>query len=463
MISRILNLGAIACALAFSATAQIETEAATPPTPPPVEVYGELPAIRFMEISPDGKHLAWVQAMQEGEFLAVSSLDTGELVSGFRLGNFFPTGVTFPTDNHAVVSGSQVVDMFAFRDEWNFTSAISLNLKTGKTAQMFDGMRDIAPQSGLGDILGPGEKENEVLMAAYTSARNTTRGTRGSTEARYSLYKVNLDNGRGRMIERGNRNIRGWTAGGDGAPIAYTTYNNEADFFQMYAEEDGKWVKVFEDNEADRPRFRVIGKMPDGEDFLLMTRSGATNGIGVFSMGMDGEYVGPHFYREGKEIESLLLSRDNRLVGIEYTGLKPDYHIFDERYDNIVDQIGASFPDAAVRVESWSDDWNHVVFSIDGPNNPGAFYLFNSETSELQFLSDPRPSLDTSMIAKVSVLEYEAADGLELNALVTWPLGQVDGGNLPTIIHPHGGPGAYDKIGFDWMAQYFASRGYLVV
>ena len=463
MISRILNLGAIACALAFSATAQIETETSAPAAPPPVEVYGELPAIRFMEVSPDGKHIAWVQASPEGEYFVVKSLETGATVDGFRLGNFFPTGITFPTRKHAVISGSQVVDRVIFRDEWDFTSALALNLETGKRAQLFDGMRGITPQSGLGDILGPGKDENEVMMSAFTSPRSTTRGTLGNTESRYSLYSIDLDTGRGRKVERGNRNVRAWTTAGEGKAIAYTTYNNDADVFQMYAQEDGKWVKVFEDTEAERPRFSVVGKIPDGEDFLLMTRSGATNGIGIFSMGMDGEYKGPHFYQEGREIEQLLLTRDNRLIGIEYSGLKPDYHLFDERFDNIVDQIGESFPDAAVRVESWTDDWGFVVFSIDGPNNPGAFYLFNSETSELQFLNDPRPSLDTSMIAKVSVLEYTAGDGLELDALVTWPLGQVDGSNLPTIIHPHGGPGAYDKIGFDWMAQYFASRGYLVV
>jgi dipeptidyl aminopeptidase/acylaminoacyl peptidase len=35
--------------------------------------------------------------------------------------------------------------------------------------------------------------------------------------------------------------------------------------------------------------------------------------------------------------------------------------------------------------------------------------------------------------------------------------------NLPTIVLPHGGPASYDTIGFDWLPQYFTSRGYLVV
>jgi dipeptidyl aminopeptidase/acylaminoacyl peptidase len=35
--------------------------------------------------------------------------------------------------------------------------------------------------------------------------------------------------------------------------------------------------------------------------------------------------------------------------------------------------------------------------------------------------------------------------------------------NLPIVVLPHGGPDARDKIDFDWMAQFFANRGYAVL
>jgi dipeptidyl aminopeptidase/acylaminoacyl peptidase len=35
--------------------------------------------------------------------------------------------------------------------------------------------------------------------------------------------------------------------------------------------------------------------------------------------------------------------------------------------------------------------------------------------------------------------------------------------NLPAIVMPHGGPSARDEWGFDWLAQFFASRGYAVL
>ena len=47
-------------------------------------------------------------------------------------------------------------------------------------------------------------------------------------------------------------------------------------------------------------------------------------------------------------------------------------------------------------------------------------------------------------------------------AYLTLPPGS-DGKDLPAIVMPHGGPGARDEWGFDWLSQFFADRGYAVL
>jgi dipeptidyl aminopeptidase/acylaminoacyl peptidase len=47
-------------------------------------------------------------------------------------------------------------------------------------------------------------------------------------------------------------------------------------------------------------------------------------------------------------------------------------------------------------------------------------------------------------------------------AYLTMPAGGPQKG-LPAIVLPHGGPSARDEWGFDWLAQYYASRGYAVL
>jgi dipeptidyl aminopeptidase/acylaminoacyl peptidase len=55
---------------------------------------------------------------------------------------------------------------------------------------------------------------------------------------------------------------------------------------------------------------------------------------------------------------------------------------------------------------------------------------------------------------------YTARDGTELEGYLTLPL-NVDG-PVPTILHPHGGPGARESDGFDYWTSFFANQGYAV-
>lgn len=53
-------------------------------------------------------------------------------------------------------------------------------------------------------------------------------------------------------------------------------------------------------------------------------------------------------------------------------------------------------------------------------------------------------------------------DGRIIPSLLTL-LQNKEAKNLPTILLPHGGPETYDRIGFDFFAQFFASQGYAVI
>jgi dipeptidyl aminopeptidase/acylaminoacyl peptidase len=46
---------------------------------------------------------------------------------------------------------------------------------------------------------------------------------------------------------------------------------------------------------------------------------------------------------------------------------------------------------------------------------------------------------------------------------LTLPPGVDDPKGLPAIVLPHGGPGDRDEWGFDWLSQYYASRGFAVL
>ncbi len=51
----------------------------------------------------------------------------------------------------------------------------------------------------------------------------------------------------------------------------------------------------------------------------------------------------------------------------------------------------------------------------------------------------------------------------EIPAYLTLPPGVSDAKGLPALVMPHGGPAARDEWGFDWLAQFFAQRGFAVL
>lgn len=73
-----------------------------------------------------------------------------------------------------------------------------------------------------------------------------------------------------------------------------------------------------------------------------------------------------------------------------------------------------------------------------------------------------RDELVDRPMGEMRPVTFAAADGTPIPGYLTLRPGS-DGRNLPAIVMPHGGPGARDEWGFDWLPQFFAARGYAVM
>ncbi len=66
-------------------------------------------------------------------------------------------------------------------------------------------------------------------------------------------------------------------------------------------------------------------------------------------------------------------------------------------------------------------------------------------------------------MASTEPFTYTARDGLKLHGYLTLPVDYKKGEKIPFILHPHGGPNARDKFGYNPEVQFYASRGYGVI
>ena len=113
--------------------------------------------------------------------------------------------------------------------------------------------------------------------------------------------------------------------------------------------------------------------------------------------------------------------------------------------------------------KSASADEQVLVVHASSDIDPGDWYVYYRDKKALALVSPARPASRARRLSPVKAISYPAADGTQIPAYLTLPPGVTDAKNLPAIVLPHGGPGARDEWGFDWLAQFFAQRGFVVL
>jgi len=191
---------------------------------------------------------------------------------------------------------------------------------------------------------------------------------------------------------------------------------------------------------------------------------------------VDGRYAAVSVSLDGKATETVLMARpdvdvdgfatigrNRRVVGVSYTTDRNEVSYFDPELKRLAAALGRGLKDLPlIRFIDSSQDEKKLLLGASSDVDPGHYYLFDRTSRTLTELTLARLPLMNRTLAPVKAIKVKVADGTEVPAYLTLPVGS-DGKNLPAIVMPHGGPGARDEWGFDWLVQYWANRGYAVL
>lgn len=185
----------------------------------------------------------------------------------------------------------------------------------------------------------------------------------------------------------------------------------------------------------------------------------------LFKIALDGSlkrdlvYQNPHV-----DVDDVVqVGRQQRVVGVTFVEEKRKAIYFDPEIRNLAAALGKALPGLPqVSIIDASDDENTLLLFAGSDNDPGRYFIYDKATHNLGELLVSRPQLRGRALAQVKPVMYPAADGTMIPAYLTLPPGS-DGKNLMAVVMPHGGPGARDEWGFDWLSQFFAARGYAVL
>ncbi len=431
-------------------------------TPPPIEVYGQLPHGEAFTLSPSGKRVAFVATLKDGR--AVLVMEDGKAIGVVKLqeksakGEIIDAkiqGIEWADDDHVLVTTSKTYNLgmdYGFKHE--ISEVLSLNLKTQQHFYIFEKAQHL--MYGVFGSFGFAAKDGHAYGLFEGQPLDDYGGiAAGGGE----VYQVDLDDGQlHRVAYNDGDHPRYWLFGSDGAVLANSEYDNRTGDWRLYggAHHDVALAQTTNKFGSDT----ILGHGRTRDTVLFMVHDAKGGGGEFFEAPLAGGKPSRLF--EGLEQAAPLFDRkDNLLIGAATGGGHPDAVFFDSHREAVWKGVKKAFPGLDVTLLSYGRDFNDLFVYTDGDDDSGTVWKVDIRTGKADIFGSAYPEVKAADVGPRRYVTYKAADGLEIKGVLTLPPGR-EAKNLPVVVFPHGGPRGNDTIAFDWWAEAFASRGYAV-
>lgn len=412
-------------------------------------LYGSLPMVEDVQISPDGSKLAVITTDGDNRYLTVRRT-LGGGIAGVTVGTHKLRSVTWAGEDHVLMLSSTTSAGAGFKGpsrEYFTLSDFDLN-ENRQRALIED-----RPQA-MNIVVGPPQvrtiKGDPVV---FLEGVHFLRGVGADT-----LFSVNLRTRATRMLDHGVRyDADAWLVDAKGEPFAQSVYDRKSGQWSLLMKVGSTW-KTVEKASAPMGSYGVAGFGRDGQSALVWRRG---------DQQVLTEYrpnAPPETLPEDMAYNGLLHDPVSQklLGGYGHEGEDLVYRFFDAEDQRAWLAVTKPFKEDRVTLQSWSNDRRRLVVRVDSPTLGLNFYFVDLATRQALPLGPVYKGLGPAEISPVRTIRYDAADGLKINAYLTLPKGR-EAKNLPLIVLPHGGPEGRDTPGFDWWSQALASRGYAVL
>jgi dipeptidyl aminopeptidase/acylaminoacyl peptidase len=451
---------------AFVAAAVFGTVAGAQTSPPPIQAFAQLPQIVAPSISPDGNHLAALQPY-EGKLAAViynlSAAGGQPIVIPFEDGHV--VGVQFAKNDRVLITTEQYVRQdagWAMDDlhAWYRTISIGLNGENG--VRLMGNLKSVQYNYSASSIvdLAPDDPQNIYVELWAQDVRYIDSAPTFTK----TLFKVDVHTGNAVRSDQGSSHTAAFVTDGSGAAKARLDIQDVPLQAELWVKNDADW-KIAETADASKGEVAdLVGLTSDGKSVVRLMADSQNGRQGLYARPLTGGpdtllYADPKF-----DVDSALHDPwTHRVIGATVSGDGNHDVYFDPELMAMQRGLEAAFPAYAVHAESWDRARQKVVVLISAPRQPTAYFVLDRTTHKIEKISSSYPDLHSADLGRVTPYTYKARDGLDIPAFITMPPGKESAKNLPAVVLVHGGPAAHDVLGFDWMAQFLASRGYVVL
>ena len=418
----------------------------------PLEVYGRLPSLENVALSPGGTRLAMIRTIQNHRVLVVLSLaDRKVMGKPLGFGEVKLRSVVWADDDNLMLITSSTtlpMGLIGRVSEWSMLSILDVNTQKLHTYPDPD-KADIRIMNVInGDIMVRHLGGHTVLFI---------HGIYVEDETLPGLFKVDLSTGMQRLMRQGTPDTQGWLVDENGDVAAEEDYSSKDQHWKLLERSEGHLREIASGHEPiDIPELLGFGPVP-GTVLMQIVEDGDP----VWrQLSLKDGSLGPAMAERNALEEPIEDPLTHRMIGGVHHGDTPRYMFFDSTVQGWWNSIMAGYDGEQVELVSASADFKKIVVQVNGPLHGYEYDLMDIKTHRAERVGEVYEGLGTPL--EVKRIDYAAADGLQIPAYLTFPSGKPPK-NLPLIVFPHGGPRARDSAEFDWWAQAMASQGYLVL
>jgi dipeptidyl aminopeptidase/acylaminoacyl peptidase len=429
-------------------------------------VFGKRPFMRSPRLSPDGTKIAVMMTKDGVDYLGyIDVTKPGSAPIFFALAEEFREAGDRTIGSWRFVGNRTIVFTVVSREmiggsRSDLSRLVSYDLETKKISPLaWDG----AGGSGANILFIDDEKEMILVSRDVLKEMNYS----GNPE----VIGVDVRSGKFKTIMRPNVEVRRWLVDGNGAIRAGVGNDGDSGKQRLMYRSDGNGVMRTVSNEADTT-FTGTQILPeiflDEPDTAYATSNKdgfrKVYKVNLKTMQIVGE---PIFGVKGYDIDGIISNEaDNAIAGVAYTSTKQRTRWFDPRLAEVQKLMDEDFGRGNTQILSTNDGDTKILMRIAKVNAPGGYYLFDTESGNLNLVGWAHPVIKDFELNPTNSVRYKASDGLEIEAVVTYPRHRPNRQKLPVIVMPHGGPyGVRDQeeFGFFPWHQAMAELGYVVI
>ncbi|MES2904719.1 MAG: S9 family peptidase [Pseudomonadota bacterium] len=315
----------------------------------------------------------------------------------------------------------------------------------------------------------PGE-QNAVLMARnYTTKVGETGSNFFQTASGMGVDRIDLAKMDFKSVESPRPEISGYRTDGQGNVRIAVVDGMRADSmtgvtkFRYRKQGSRDWETLGEYNSRGGEGIWPVEVEGQSNTAFVLKKTNGRDAL--YRMALDGSGTLTPIASDPKvDIDGVVrIGKGRKVIGYTYSDDQRRVVYFDPEYKKLAGALARAIPKfPLIHLDGSSADGQKLLIFASADTNPGGYYVLDRATKKMTELALVRPALESKALASVKPITYAARDGVKIPAYLTLPPGS-SGKALGAVVLPHGGPSSRDEWGFDWLAQFFAARGYAVI